>query len=476
MKLSFLHSIFKQNTLSTKYLETILIKNLRKICKKNSILIYEDITIYHHSKKLTFPLLLIDINRGLYIFEQKLWSFDDLKNSTISESSHQASTDNGLSYENRQEFIKQKFNELIHCDGVHIYNFLLMENLDRDQYEHLDDSFKRLLPFEKIIFKDSNELEMSTKLQENISLQIKPSKLIDIIGNLFVQYTVLDYNGQKYIATLEQIEFIDHEFNNTVTLYAEEGSGKTSAIVLKALLYILKHPKKNLLIIKPTLFDCDVLKHLLNITIEHSMIEIDIDSIDIITPKDFISKKIKKTDLIICDDIELLEQNFLTKIKTIQKNRPLILVTSKKDADADFSFTKKFICKTQNFLFEQSNHIDKALEIITNLLYSNSAKDILLFCNSDNREIILNQLELLIPGKSGLFDSSNNLIDQDLNKLLLHTYENISTISSKFILLLDVESIPLEIVEYIAKRCSDTTYIIYDNESEKINNLITKLV
>lgn len=475
MKLSFLYSIFKQNSLPAKHLETSLVKNLIKICKTNSILVYEDITIYHHSKKLILPLLLIDINRGLYIFEQKWWSFDDLKNSTISKSSHQDPSDNGLSYEYRQEFIKQKFNELIHCDGVPIYNFLLMENLDRDQYGYLDDSFKRLLPFEKIIFRDSNELEISTKLQKNISLQTKPSKLIDIIGNLFVQYTVLDSDGQKHIATLEQIEFIDCEINNTLTLYAEEGSGKTSAIVLKSILHILKYPKKNLLIIKPTLFDCDTLKHLLNITIEHSMIEIDIDSIKIVTPQEFTSKKMKKTDLIICDDVELLDKSFLTKIKTIQKNRPLILVTSNKNADADFSFSKKFICKTQNFQFEQSSHIDKALEIITNLLHNNNAKDILLFSNSENREIILKQLELLIPGKSGLFDSSNNLIDHDLSKLLLHTYENVSTISSKFILLLDVETIPLEIIEYTAKRCSDTTYIIYDNESEKINNLITKL-
>ncbi|QOY55105.1 hypothetical protein HUE87_02365 [Candidatus Sulfurimonas marisnigri] len=475
MKSPFLLSIFKKNIHVIKHLNTILIKKLKKLCKSNDLIIYENITIYHYSKKTIIPLLIIDANRGIYIFEHKEWSFDDLKNSTISKSSHQSSTDQSLSYENRQEFIKQKFNELSHSDGVPIYNFLLMENLDRDQYDYLDDSFKILLPFEKIIFNDTLESELAMKLQENIPILKEPSKLIDIIGNLFIQYTIIDDMGRKYVATQEQIEFIDYESNNTLTIYAEETSGKTSAIILKALLYVLKYPKKNVVIVKPTIFDCDMLKHILNITIEYSMVEVDIDAINIVTPEEFTSRKIKKSDLIICDDTELLEHNFLTKIKTIQKNRALILVTSDKNVNPNFSFSKQFRLATQNFVFKKENQNNKVLEIISNLLKNNSAKDILVFSNSQNREILLNKLELLVPGKAGFFDCSDNLIDQDLSKILLQTYENISTLGSKFILLTDVESIPFEIIEYTAKRCSNTTYIIYKDQSEKINNLITKL-
>ena len=70
---------------------------------------------------------------GIYLFEYKEWSYDDLKNATVSKATNQDSSDKSLAYEKTHEFIRQKFNELTHNDGVEIHNYLLMENLNSDE-------------------------------------------------------------------------------------------------------------------------------------------------------------------------------------------------------------------------------------------------------------------------------------------------------------------------------------------------------
>lgn len=435
---------------------------------------YEDITIYHHTEDFLIPLLIIDTYRGIFLFEYKDWSYNDLKNSTISKASHQDSSDQSLSYENKQEFIRQKFNELSHNDGVPLHNFLLMENLNTEQYDYLDNSFKELLPFEKIIFNDTAESEIIKKLQSSTDVQKNPYNLVDIVGNLFIQYTILTDEEEKYVATEEQIEFIDSDNIGTSTIYGVEKSGKTSAIILKALKFALDNPRKKTIIIKPTHLDCDMLKHALNITIEHAMIEIDIDSITIITPDEFILKKIKKADLLICDDTERIDMGFLSKIRVLQKSRELVLVTSN-IGDNNFSLTKPFNKSTDNFVFMKDEYNKEFMIILTKLLQNNFPEEILVFTTSQNRELLINKVESLIPNKVTALDSSNNLINQNLDKLLIQTYDEISTLSSKFILLLDIENIPIEDLLYASKRSTNFTYIIYENESEKVKSLKTKL-
>ena len=146
MNLSSIFSLFKKKPKTRKLPDSLLIKKLKEVSKNNGLSIYENITIYHHTQSFFIPLLILDPTRGIYLFEYKEWSYDDLKNATVSKATNQDSSNKSLAYQKTHDFIKQKFNELTHNDGVPIYNYLLMENLNSDEYKHLDDSFKELLP------------------------------------------------------------------------------------------------------------------------------------------------------------------------------------------------------------------------------------------------------------------------------------------------------------------------------------------
>jgi phage terminase large subunit len=90
------------------------------------------------------------------------------------------------------------------------------------------------------------------------------------------------------------MDFINSELNGHTTLSSEAGSGKTSAILLKSILEKLKHPEDKIIIIKPTILACDILKKRLLNTIEHAIVEIDITSIEIITPIRLLNRHLSK--------------------------------------------------------------------------------------------------------------------------------------------------------------------------------------
>ena len=227
-------SLFKKKQKTLTLPDSLLIKKLKEVAKNNDLSIYENITIYHHKKSFFIPLLILDSTRGIYLFEHKEWSYDDLKNATVSKATNQNSSNKSLAFEKTHEFIKQKFNELTHDDGVDIYNYLLMENLNSDEYEHLDDSFKELLPHQKIMFSDSLEEEILQKLNETpISINPMPNEA-NIMGNLLVQYLILSKDKEIYLATHEQRKFIEsktvRENSNLIALSSAENATSASPL------------------------------------------------------------------------------------------------------------------------------------------------------------------------------------------------------------------------------------------------------
>ncbi len=497
MNFSFLKSIFKKKTQSLKHIDSIVIKNLKEVCHENKLFVYENITIYHHTQSFFIPLLILDTTRGIYIFEHKPWSYDDLKNASLSKAENQESSSQNVAFDKTHDFIRQKFNELTHNDGVPIFNFLLMENLNAAEYEHLNISFQELLPKNRVIFNDSTGQEIIKKLRSVIAPTSTLPDVANIMGNLLVQYLILSKNEKIYLATPEQINFINSQIDHCQILEAKAGSGKTSALLLKAILEKLRNPAMSVMIIAPTTIACHILKQRLLNTIEYAIIEVDITSIEIITPIELLNKhlrKLKKTtledsifidnilmssnfksaDLIMCDDADLLPDSFIDYLKHIQNKSDLLLVSNKNSADADYVFQKSFRDKNQKIIFKQANPHAKTLQTISDLLNNNSSNEILVISNNLNKEKLNDDLEFFIRDKAILLDSSKNLIDQDINNLLLSTYEELSSISAKFVILLDVCSASKEQLDYASSLCEDSCYVIYDEECENIDYLRNK--
>jgi hypothetical protein len=493
MNIPFLSKFFQKETKHLSLPDSILVKKLKAVARTNNLSLYKDTIIYHHTKSYLLPLMLLDTQRGLYIFEKKEWSYDDLKNATIEKAQNQAATKDSLSYQNTQDIIRKKFNELTHNDGVPIFNYLLMENLNAQEYEHLGESFQKLLPKDRIIFSDTSEEEVVKKL-ELVELPQKtlPTK-DEIMGTLLIQYTLLDDNSNLKLCTQEQIDFIDAEIEGKINLQAKTTTGKSSALLLKAILTKLQKPNKKIVIIKPTKLAADILKRKLLETIEHAIIEIDLSNILILTPLELVNlhlsklkkdllydkvyidsllmrKKFHAADLILCDDANLLEEEFLNYLEHIQHKKPLVLVNDKRYS-SDFSFTKKFTKKQRDIYFLQTNPHAKALHIISKLLQTSDASDIIVIANNLSKEKLKDDLEFFIEDKALLLDSSKNLIDQELNSLLLSTYTDAIGLKAKHTILLDFCFSNTEELEGAFELASESVYLLFEEECEEIKTL-----
>ncbi len=497
MNITSLFSIFKKQQKNLKLPDSLLIKQLKEISKKNYLSLYKNITIYHHAKEYFIPLLILDKKRGIFLFEYKEWSYDDLKNSTISKASHQDSNQQNIAYEKTHEFIRQKFNELTHSDGVPIYNYLLMQNLNHDEYQHLDSSFKELLPLNKILFNDSNEEQIIQKLKAVPTLNKPIINEADIMGNLLVQYLIHSKNHTLNLATSSQIEFIESDLKKITTLCGDTSSGKTSIILLKSVLESLKNPKLKIVIIEPTRLACDLLKQKLLNIVEYAIVEIDLNSIEIITPIDLVNrhlvklkkpelelvlhineklmqKNFKAADLILCDDIDILPLEFVEYLKHIQKNSFLVLVNSYDDKNADFILSESFRKVKPQIIFKKANQHAKSLQLISLLLEKQKANEILVISDNLSKKKLLDDLESFIDERIITVDSSLSLISQDLDGLLLCSYSDIASMNSKIVILMDVEDTSLNQLQYAATLAQETLYIVYEKKCQNINILKEK--
>jgi len=497
MNIPFFSSIFKKKTKTLKILDSIIIKNLKKVALENNLFLYESITIYHHTQSFYIPLLLLDPQRGISIFEHKPWSYDELKNATVSKAQNQDSSSKSIAFDKAHDFMRQKFNELTHTDGVDIFNFVLMENLNAKEYEHLDISFQELLPQNRVIFNDSSEKEILDKLQEVVQESSTLPDISNIMGNLLIQYLILSKENSVHLATNEQMHFINSDIIDFQTLSAKSASGKTSALLLKVILEKLKNPALSVIIISPTTLSCDILKQKLLNTIEYAIIEVDITSIEIITPLDLLNRHLAKlkrpplqtlefidkqlmthhfasAHLLMCDDSDVLPENFIDYLKHAQKKSNLLLVSSKNHDEATYKFETSFREARQQMIFIKANPHAKALQIISHILQENPSNEILLICNHINKIKLNDDLEFFIEDKALLLDSTKHLVEQNLETLLLASYEEISSLNAKFVLLLDAQEASKEQLDYASSLCEESCYVLYEHESENIQYLKDK--
>lgn len=203
MNFSYLCTFFLKEHERHTITESLLLEKLKPIVKSKEILLYENITIFHHQYSFCIPLLLLDINKGIYIFEYKTWSYKELKNSKIEKANELNSASNTLAFEKAHTIIGQKFNEITHENNVPVYNYLLMENLRVSEYQNLNTEIQSFLPEDKIIFKDSSENQIIQKLSYPPNVQDTLPSASVIIGTILVQYSILNRFGQIQLCTHE---------------------------------------------------------------------------------------------------------------------------------------------------------------------------------------------------------------------------------------------------------------------------------
>jgi len=493
MNLSIFKSFFPKEKKKLTLPESLLIKKLKSVAHENNLLIYENITIYHHAMSYYIPLIILDTDRGIYLFEHKEWSYDELKSAKVEKATSQTSSSNTLAFEKSHEIIRQRFNELTHDDGVPIFNYLLMENLNADEYEHLDVSFQKLLPKHKVMFSNSSDKSILQKLENSPLSEKRLPRSADIIGSILVQHCITDNNNQLNLCSAEQMNFINATITGHSTLKAPAGSGKTNALLLKVILEKLQNEKKKIIIIKPTILSCDILKKKLLNIIEHAIIEIDLTTIEIITPvqlinkhleklskpllenslfinQELMTKRVKLADTLFCDDADLLPSEFISYLKFLQEKSTLLLV-SNHSYEMTYEFTHSFRLHNQKQFFIKTNPHAKAMQLISKALENSKAEEIVVVSNSLSKEKLNDDLEYFISNKALLLDSSKNLINQNINNLLLSTYNDLNGINAKTIILLDICHAPHKELLYSFTLADESVYLLYEDECEQLNNL-----
>lgn len=493
MNITSLTSFFKNKPEELKTLNTILIKKLKTLSEHTNLLVFNNVKIYHHASVYSIGLIVLDSLRGLYIFESKEWTYDELKNANIQKAEKQEHSQDTLAYENTQTIIKQKFNELTHNDGVPIFNYLLMENLNADEYEHLNDSFKDLLPQEKIIFSDSHEASILKKLHNAAQERDDLPSVDEIMGTLLTQYTILDTKGVMHLCTNEQRTFIDQPLEDITHLTGLHGSGKSNLLLLKAIVQLLDKKSDKILIVKPTVLACDIFrKKLLNI-IEHAIVEVDLSSIEILTPVELINKHLDKlgkehishisispklmkkkfnvADVIMCDDSDLFPHDFIEYLSHLQNMATLVLVSTLDKGVANL--TKNFRLSDKQINFYKTNPHAKALHIISTLITQN-AQNIVIVSNSLTREKLKDDLASFVDTKPEFINSSEPLINQNFNNLLFCSYSDISELNAKHIILMDLCFTSENQIEYAFNLAQTSIDVLYEEECQEIKDLRNK--
>ena len=468
MNLSSFTSLFKKNKHKNLGLpESLLLKKLKLLALENNFIIFENITIYHHTKNFFIPLLILEKQRGIFLFEYKGWSYDDLKNAKAQKASNQESSNNTLAFEKSHEFIKRKFNELLHHDDVPISNYLLMENLNQDQYKHLDVSFHELLPENKIMFNDSSTQAILEKMMQSYEEVSNDYDTSHIMSTLLIQYAIIDTNKNIHLASDEQMKFINAGLVSFEILRGKTGSGKTSAILLKAILEKLKNPKLKIAIIKPTNLACDILKKQLLDTVEHAIIEIDLSAIEIITHTNYMNRSVRY-NLTICDDAWAYPDDFLAELNIVRNNNHVIMVESTNTLSETLHFSKNFKNQYKDTFFYHANPYAKCLQIISNLLLTCKSSDIVVVGSSVDKVKLQDDLEFYIEGEATVLDAKRSLIDQSLDNLLLASYDDICSLDVSYVILMDISLADIKKVEYAFNLCRKSVYVLYDKESKNL--------
>ncbi|WP_345992106.1 hypothetical protein [Sulfurimonas sp. HSL-1716] len=451
--------------------DSILVNKVQECAHENSLYIFKDAKIFHHADILDIPLLVVDPKRGIYIFEYKTWCYNEIKSLKAAKSSQQDSSKNSLAFESKQKYIKRRFNEILNNDGADIFNFVLMENLTKEEFERLDSSFHELIPQSRTLFSSDSVNEIKEKL---FGVSDKKHDILDInsiISTLFVQNTIICEDHSIQITSDDQNAIIRHDFRGINFISAKDCSGKTSTILLKAVYEHLLNKEKNICIIEPTNIACELFKQKLLYLVEHSIVEVDFSKISVITTHDF---KNKKTDYILVDNASMLNKSFLDYLTSLKKDTVI--------------FENHDELKTYRFSLNNNYRAQSTIELLNGNPYALTfvnirrllekgvlPKDILIITTEDDdRYKILEDLHSFVEDVPVILDPFETINNQELGHILIANYDEIFGFSRDYVFIFDPKDIETNIINFIFSRAGKKTFVIYDQDNKLIGKMDAK--
>lgn len=474
--------------------ESFAVATIKSLAQSNDLIALSNVVLFHHNQQYTLPLVIFDKNRGIFLFEIKDWQLQDFQNATITKAQNTQPSENTLAFQYMQDHIHQKFNELIHNDGVALYNMLLLENMMMEEYNNLSQEHQTLLPYDKIIFKDTPESDILQKLYYQSKPLQTPLHTNKVLTNLFIQYTFVEDNT-LYFANEEQRKFLDGSIDGFLNISAPHRSGATTIMLLKAIIEILTKKSRKVLIIKPSILTRDLLQKKLLAIIEHAIIEFDFKALEIVTPTQLLNIHHKKlgipplaegqtdineklmrkpfdiADTIICDDTSTLSAFFVEYLKHIQKNKTLITLNYQREK-THYRLTKSFIDKGfPKVHFYHTTPFAKALHLLKEL--TKDPNNTVMCVASETTILKLSEdLEYFLETDISIIHSEKNLLYQEFHGLLLVPYNAIIDLHATQVIIFECDTPNKYLREYLFYRDHKTTvHILYKEQTHEIQHL-----
>lgn len=317
-------------TLSTP--STLPLEYLERIAKEESGVLYQDFLLFYQDTNIRIDLLLFIPHRGICFAEELSWNFEALEHATIERSSNTSSKTPTTRLGYIESLIRQKLEDILSFDTTVCERFLWMSRLTQEEFDLLDPSFHDLLPKERLIFADSTYESLYDKINTAAPRLEESYSTLKIIGSL-QSHTLLLPNDRYPLGLFlseEQQTFVTTEYSDTITsLFGEHFSGKSTAIIRKALWMILTRPKEKLLIITPSRLGGEILRHELISLVEYGSLTIDLSVLSFYAPEESETieenSRFTSASAILVDDAHLINKAILDALIEHRGNRWLLL-------------------------------------------------------------------------------------------------------------------------------------------------------
>jgi hypothetical protein len=477
-------SFFQQNdNFSSSLKQSTLLDKINALSTYSNLTVILNPTLYTPKKNIQLPLVILDNHRGLYIFELRNWTKDELTNITIQAQPATEQKQTNLAFSLIHERIKSKAKELFEKEQIPIYNFLILDKLNSQEYDSLDLEVQQYLPKECLLFEDTTTASIYKKLHACSKYYDTAFSYADnLLAQLYPNYAFKE-NQKNHFMTNQQQTFIQTPLPQVATLNAQAKSGKTIAILLKIINILLEKKEVDILLLcvgeyskQQTL---KLFKELCKQNaIEHKALQIQsvaefldtrADQYKISPPttdkktleinEKLLKKRKKAADILICDDAQLLEENFLDYLELIQKKASILFVNHPREKAYIFKFTHSFFKIEGDIVFQQAHPLIKTIHHLKTILQQNNTKkQVYIYSNKLTKHKLQEDL-------------SQYLTKEEQRHLSYRDYNIIADKSIEHIILLDICQFKTQKVEYALTRATKSIALFYEQECGSIKIL-----
>lgn len=305
----------------------------RSFAEHEQGIFYENFSLYYLRECYPIDLLFFIPSRGILFGEKLSWSAQSLDGVRVERPTARNKKHSATRLESTASAIRNKLEEVLSFDSTVCERFFWLSCLSEEEFDLLDDSFHALLDKERLIFSDSTEEEIFRKLQMLAPKLQEEYSALKIMGTLQSHQLILPTHADPFGRFLseEQLQFLRTDYFDTVTaLFGEYNSGKSTALIRKALQLLLSDPHAKIVIFTPTILGGEILHKELISLLEYGALEVDLTSLSFCTPKNMHhsigeDEKFQSASIILCDDAHRMEREFINTLIEHRQTRWLLL-------------------------------------------------------------------------------------------------------------------------------------------------------